>query len=356
MITDIRLQHFRSYTDRHFYFQSGVTIIAGPNASGKTNLLEAVLVLATGGSYRVRDSELIQREQDWARLDAHDAHGALRTIKIVHEPLPSKTYEIGGKASKRLLLKDTLPVVLFEPNHLQLLTGSPERRRTYLDDLLTQTEPGYATLLRQYKRTLAQRNSLLKQLSNVPNGQLFAWNIRLSEQAGKIVRARAELVERLNNDVAGLYGDLSHASTVIALQYESRFKPAGYESAMLRKLESDLTLDQARGFTGTGPHREDLLVLFEGHAASETASRGETRTAVLALKILELRIIHEVRGTAPLLLLDDVFSELDKERRKALTGYLQDYQTFITTTDADIASQHFNKAKLIDLSKTAQSY
>ena len=350
MICNLRLQHFRSYEDRQFNFRAGVTIIAGPNASGKTNLLEAILVLATGGSYRVRDADLITREQPWARLDAHDEHGKLRTVKIVHEPVPSKTYEIGGRVAKRLMLKDTLPVVLFEPHHLQLLTGSPERRRTYLDDLLTQTQPSYGPLLRQYKRTLAQRNSLLKQLGSAPNGQLFAWNIRLSELAGQVVRARSALVVSLNEAMGDLYKDLSHADTNVSLQYESKFSPENYETSMLKKLESSLALDKARGFTGSGPHREDLLVFFEDTLASETASRGETRTAVLALKILELRSIHELRGEAPLLLLDDVFSELDSERRKALTSYLKDYQTFITTTDADVASEHFaDSASIIKL-------
>ncbi|MDB5184886.1 MAG: replication and repair protein RecF [Candidatus Saccharibacteria bacterium] len=343
MITNLRLQHFRSYGDKTFHFRSGVTIIAGPNASGKTNLLEAILVLATGSSYRVKDVDLIERNQSWARLDAHNQAGELRTVKLLTEPSPSKSYELAGKPTKRLLLKDTLPVVLFEPNHLQLLTGSPSRRRDYLDELLSQTQPGYATHLRNYKRTLAQRNSLLKQPLRAVEGQMFAWDVRLSELAATIVRARASLVDGLQANIGELYKDVSHAGTEVSLRYESRFRPEHYESHMLKKLENDLQLDKMRGFTATGPHREDLAVLFEDRLASETASRGEARTAVLALKILELRMLHAVRGEAPLLLLDDVFSELDSERRKALTSYLKEYQTFITTTDADVAAKHFAK-------------
>ncbi|MDL2341593.1 MAG: DNA replication and repair protein RecF [Patescibacteria group bacterium] len=343
MITDLRLQHFRSYDDDSFEFQPGVNIIVGPNASGKTNLLEAILVLAAGSSYRVSDAELVQRDQPWARLDSHDSNDHDRTMKIVLDPRPTKTFEFGGKVIRRLSLKDKLPVVLFEPNHLQLLAGSPEQRRQYLDDLLEQTEAGYGQLRREYKRILAQRNSLLKQPALMAHGQLFAWNIRLSEAAGHIVRARSRLTAALNDHLSSLYSDLSHSSTHVQLAYACRFTPDNYQTQLLKKLESDLVLDQARGFTGSGPHREDLLVTFDNQPAALSASRGESRTAVLALKILELDMLRAARDISPILLLDDVFSELDGARRRALTSYLRDYQTFITTTDADVVIQNFTE-------------
>ena len=344
MITDLRLQHFRSYDDASFEFQPGVNIIVGPNASGKTNLLEAILVLASGSSYRVSDAELVQRQQPWARLDSHDSDDHGRTMKIVLDPRPTKTFELGGKIIRRLSMRDKLPVVLFEPNHLQLLAGSPEQRRTYLDDLLEQTEAGYGSLRREYKRILAQRNSLLKQPALAANGQLFAWNIRLSEAAGRIVRARSSVTIVLNGRLKDLYSDLSHSFVHVEIAYASRFTPDSYESGLLKKLEADLVLDQARGFTGAGPHRADLLVTFDGQPASLSASRGESRTAVLALKIMELDMLQAARSVPPILLLDDVFSELDGARRRALTNYLKDYQTFITTTDADVVIQNFTES------------
>ncbi len=342
MIYDIRLQHFRSYDDESFEFSPSVNIIVGPNASGKTNLLESILVMARGGSYRVKDADLVAFGMPWARLDTQTDAGP-RTVKIMTEPLPRKTYDIDGKVYSRLTQQHALPIVLFEPNHLSLLSGSPEQRRNFLDDLLEQTTPGYGVLRRSYKRTLSQRNSLLKKGHQIAETQVFAWNIRLSEQAGKMVRARAALVDTLNDRLNGLYTDLSHATTQTSLRYSSNIDINDYETRMLHQLETKLELDVIRGYTSTGPHRDDMEVIFDERPASETASRGEARTLVLALKIIELEILKEVRGQTPILLLDDVFSELDGTRRRALTGYLENYQTFITTTDADVVIKHFTE-------------
>jgi DNA replication and repair protein RecF len=342
MITDLRLQDFRSFKDSSFELSHGVNIIVGPNAIGKTNLLEAILVLARGASYRAKDAELVRFKQPWARLDGHSEKSGQRTVKIVREPVASKQYELDGRIFKRLSLPHSLPVVLFEPNHLQLFSGGPERRRDYLDDLLEQTTPGYGTTRRQYKRTLAQRNSLLKQAGRATDTQLFPWNIRLSQLAGQIVRARHELAETINQDITKLYKQLSNTKTKVTAAYTHSWPPDSYESQLLKKLEATQADDQLRGFTGHGPHREDLIINFDARPVQETASRGEIRTAVLALKILELKIVQQARdGQLPLLLLDDVFSELDGGRRHALTDYLAPYQTFITTTDADIVLHHF---------------
>jgi DNA replication and repair protein RecF len=308
-------------------------------------------VLARGSSYRVKDSELIQFTKPWARLDGHQSEGGQRTIKLVTDPKPEKTYELDGKTFKRLTLTHTLPVVLFEPNHLQLLSGGPERRRDYLDDILEQTILGYGMLRRQYRRTLAQRNALLKKADHQVETQLFPWNVRLSQLAGQIVRHRTQLVEQLNAEIGPLYKALSSSKTRVTLLYECRWPADNYETQLLNNLESQMQLDLARGFTGSGPHREDLVVCFDDRPAAETASRGETRTAVLALKIIELQILQAARNTTPLLLLDDVFSELDGRRRHALTDYLAAYQTFITTTDADLILKDFtSKTNVIPLS------
>lgn len=346
MITDLRLQHFRSYTDSQFEFGAGVNIIVGPNGSGKTNLLEGVLVLCRGGSYRAPDRELVQHGEEWARLDGH-VQETERVVKLqTSGELVKKDYVVSGTNLKRLPLARTIPVVVFEPNHLQLLTESPELRRNFLDDILAQTIPEFGDLRRQYKRTLAQRNSLLKQ--EFTRDQIFIWNVRLSELGGRIAGYRHIFVNDNRAELARLYQKLAGNSSTrltgkakVDLKYESAIPPENYSSTMLKALEDRIAKDRERGFTTIGPHRDDLVPLLAGYSLTAAASRGETRTMLLALKLLEVQAIEKARDTKPILLLDDVFSELDGARRQALTAHLQDHQTFITTTDADIVVNHF---------------
>ena len=354
MISDIRLQKFRSYTDETFELSPGVNIIVGPNASGKTNLLEALLVVSLGSSYRAKDSELVQFDKPWAKLEAH-TEDSERTvaIKLTEGGAAKKTQEISGRTFLRLPLDKTLPVVLFEPSHLLLLTGAPELRREFLDNLLSQTASGYSGLRQQYRRTLAQRNALLKKDAVKPAGQLFAWNIRLSELGGQIAGQRQKLVEDFNSELAPIYKKLSGSKAEVSMSYKSSVSLNNYSSDMLKKLEANTMSDKLRGFTSHGPHRDDLVVMLGGHEAQNSASRGELRTLVLSIKILELKLIEKLRGKKPLLLLDDVFSELDGRRRQALTKFLQNYQTFITTTDADVVVQHFmDNSHVIPTAKT----
>lgn len=356
-ISTLRLQHFRSYDDDSFELSPGVNIIVGPNASGKTNLLESLLLVARGASYRAKDAELVQHGAPWARIDAYigaDDQDSVRTVKLEF-PAPDsdvckKSFEIEGKKFLRLSQQKSLPVVLFEPNHLLLLSGSPELRRTYLDDLLDQTVPGFGSARRQYKRVLAQRNALLKQGAEHAASQMFVWNIRLSELAGRIVRERLKLITQINELASGIYSEISHTTANVTLEYVSPLMAhayqqadfaSQYESTLVRRFEQTFERDCLLGFTTAGPHRDDLQVLLNGHVSQETASRGEVRTIILTLKILELQLLQAARDQAPLLLLDDVFSELDGARRHALTSFLQAYQTFITTTDADVVVQHF---------------
>lgn len=353
MITDIRLQSFRSYTDESFEISPGVNIIVGPNASGKTNLLEALLVSSIGTSYKSHEADLVRFDQPWARIDVGTPEGA-RTVKLIVEPTGSvkKEFIIQDQPLKRLLLPKTVPAVLFEPNHLQLLTGSPDLRRDYLDNLIEQLIVGYGTTRRQYKRALAQRNRLLKLGREQAGSQLFAWNIRLSQLGGEIATRRIELVALLNKGLEKLYQELSNSKIKISLSYSGTCSADQYSSDMLHKLEASTDIDFERGFTTRGPHRDDIEITLNGKPLQDTASRGEARTMLLALKILELKLIEEKRGQKPILLLDDVFSELDGARRQALTEVLKDYQTFITTTDADVVVEHFlGNCNVIPLSR-----
>ena len=342
--TSLRLQQFRSYTDFAVELSPTVNIVVGPNASGKTNLLESLLVLSGVSSYRAGYIDIIGRDFDWARIDGITPTGS-RVVKLQRDAdIIKKQYELNDTVKKRLGFQDIVPVVLFEPEHMRLLTGSPELRRDFFDDILAETEPGFTSIKSQYKRALAQRNRLLKQDQVVVRSQIFAWNVRVSELAGKIVAARIKLLDELNNHVAQIYSEIAGDATNVFLQYQTDIPIETYETALLHKLEQNLDKDLLRGFTAYGPHREDILVFIREQPAGSTASRGETRTLVLSLKLLELRILEHVRQQKPLILLDDVFSELDGARRKALTHYLKNYQTIITTTDADVVIKEFAQA------------
>jgi DNA replication and repair protein RecF len=348
MITKIALQHFRSYNAAEFEFGPSVNIIVGPNTAGKTNLLEAVLVMARGGSYRAHDAELIAFDAPWARIDA-ELDEQKRTVKLQKAgDRVVKSFDIDGQVVSRLHHSRTLPVVLFEPNHLLRLSSVPDQRRAFLDDLIEQIEPSFSVVRRQFKRVLAQRNALLKR--NPPDlvQQLFVWDIRLSELAGKMVRSRLALIAACNEQLSAIYDGIASADANVTLEYQTSLV-GDYETALLRKLEQHVDIDVMRGYTIYGPHRDDMLVLLNRHPLQDAASRGEVRSVVLALKIVELQLIEQAREARPILLLDDVFSELDSERRKALTGYVGQYQAFITTTEADDVAKSFQRRKIVRL-------
>lgn len=338
MITSILLKNFRSYRDASFEFDGGVNIVVGPNASGKTNLLEAVLVLAQGKSYRARDAELIKFDKPWARLDGFFG-SSQRTLKLE----PEKTFLLDGQPFKRLGFDKTVPITLFEPNHLQLASRGPEHRREFFDDLLERSQPGFKQLGAGYRRALAQRNALLKQNPGTAKKQLFAWNIRLSELGGQVAAARQRLIDDINKKLSRTYSQIAGRKSQAKLNYESQFPAGNYSSRMLDRLEKSSQTDFERGFTASGPHREDIAFFLNNQPAGAAASRGETRSLLLALKIYELELIEKARGAKPIFLLDDVFSELDGARRLALVDYLKDYQTIITTTDADSVLAHFTE-------------
>jgi DNA replication and repair protein RecF len=225
-----------------------------------------------------------------------------------------------------------------------LLTGSPDMRRSYLDDLLEQTISGYGALRRNYRRALSQRNALLKHGATASQPELFPWNVRLSQLGGQIARYRQEMVTQIAASASQLYSALAKHDSDVVVSYESKLPFDNYETSLLKHLENYAEIDRQRGFTGYGPHRDDLQIYLNGQPLQSTASRGETRTTVLMLKITELKLIEQARDQKPLFLLDDVFSELDGARRHALTHYLADYQAFITTTDADVVIQHFTES------------
>jgi DNA replication and repair protein RecF len=350
MIGSIRLQNFRSYGEASFEFEPGVNIVVGPNASGKTNLLEAVMLLARGSSYRARDIDLVRFDKPWARLEGNfDNHS--RILKIQLGPIADKTFDLDGKVFKRLSYERTVPIVCFEPDHRQRRSRGPDQRRDYFDELLERSRPGYKALSNRYRRTLAQRNALLKHGRGRAAQQLFAWDVRLSEAGSQIAGARQALTDDINSQIGKTYTRIARHKSQVEVVYGCQFPADNYASRMLSKLQSSVERDLERGFTGSGPHREDFTFYLNNQPAGLAASRGETRSLLLALKIFELGLIEKARGQKPIFLLDDVFSELDGARRRALVARLKKHQTIITTTDAEAVLEYFSAThKLIALS------
>lgn len=346
----LRLQYFRSYEDYSVELSPSVNIVVGPNASGKTNLLEAIYVISQGSSFRVSAMNLVRNTHDWARVDARLA-GQSRVLKIKQSiDKADKSFDIDGKVVSRLSKKTIVPTVLFEPTHLDLIHGSPELRRSFMDTLLKQVEPTYASQLLSYKKLLAQRNRLLKIAAEQEIGdQLFVWDLGLSESAALLVAARKKLIAEINEQITDIYSNLSAKSSLVTVEYVTKVNLGDYRSSLLNHLTKRANQDILRGYTSVGPHREDLSLFLNGKEASVSASRGETRSIILALKIIELGLVGDGVGAKPTLLLDDVFSELDSARRRALTEYLKGHQTIITTTDADVALKYVNDSHVIPL-------
>ena len=342
LFTDIRLQNFRSYIEDSFELGSGVNIIVGPNTAGKTNLLEALMMSAMGKTYKGSDYLMINHNSDWARIDTHTSNNQLRTVKIVKTLTgkTEKTLEIDSKIYKKLSQNIKYPVVLFEPNDLNLLNNEPSSRREYLDNFIDQFTAQHSQLVSKMKRTISQRNALLKQ-QNINKSLLFTWDLRLCETSALVIENRLKVLSLINNRLADIYSSLAGKKTVVSFVYESKLGLDNYSSNLMKSLENNLEKDRIRGFTSNGPHRDDIVAYFSDSPLADTASRGENRTFMLSLKILELEILENETGNRPLLLLDDVFSELDGSRRRSLTTYLDGYQTIITTTDADAIMQDF---------------
>ena len=329
-LSAITLKQFRSYEDATFSFDKKLTLVTGKNGAGKTNLLEAVYILLQGNSFRVTDKDLIQTDQRWWRLDG-TIEGEPRQVRYQLDHRPAKQLLIHD-TSKRFMYKDRLPVVLFEPNDLQLVHGSPTRRRDALDTMLSALSNHYKVTLGRYERALQQRNNTLKKQSHNLEDALFSWDILLSEYGVEILRARRDFVVRLNTLLGGFYSYIVGDIQELTITYKSDSNTDISSSRFVSALHSKLPLDRLRGTTSFGPHRDDVEFMLRGVNAKQSASRGEVRTTLLALKMAYAKLLEEVHGSRPLLLFDDVFSELDSDRRHNLFDSLGEYQTIITDT------------------------
>ena len=348
-ITELTLRSYRSYETLHLAFDPGVQIFLGANAQGKTNIIEALYYAAFGRSHRTSsDAELIRVGADGAHIGLsfrrHDVPGEL-SFTFARGARRRITY--AGESLRQRDLVGILPMVLFSPEDLFLVKGAPALRRRYLDAELSQASPAYYGELLRYTRILKQRNAVLKDIRErlAAPDDLSPWDAQLARSAAYIVTRRIAAVAQLGALSARVQAVLA-AGEELALAYE--IAGAGGEDFAEDDMTESLHLwynkmlcegrarDIARAATGVGPHLDDLVLRVGGMSLRSYGSQGQQRTGALALKLAELFYLQENIGEAPILLLDDVMSELDADRRRALLDFIrhEHIQTFITATDA----------------------
>lgn len=350
-IDNINLQYFRSYENLSLDLSDGINIFTGLNAQGKTNIIEAVRFAALGISHRTRnDSDLIYWDHPEAKIDiTFSKMGVESELVFFLKRGARKRIELNGMPLTQKNLLGSLTMVLFSPEDLLLVKGSPLLRRRFLDIELSQVSLVYYSELVRYNKILLQRNSLLKKIRerSAPPDMLDMWDGQFAHSAAFIAAKRISGVQRLNALAEQIHSDISGAKEKLSVQYVIQKHEddlsTGKEAVQLeswyeKMLKGCRREDILRGSTSIGPHRDDISLELNGVNLKSFGSQGQQRSSVLSLKLSELEFLHSETGEYPVLLLDDVMSELDAARRDSLIGILQQrhIQTLITATDRSL--------------------
>ncbi|MFL5643430.1 MAG: DNA replication/repair protein RecF [Chloroflexota bacterium] len=344
----MRLLDLRGYATLDAAFGPGPHIVWGPNAAGKTSLLEAMVLLAWGRSHRTStDGELIRWGTDLARVEGTVGAETIE-VAIVRAGAGGtagrKRIRVNGLGRRAAGLAGILRVVVFAPEEMLLIAGSPSLRRATLDQLASTGSPAYADALSTYGRTLQQRNSLLRAIreEGASRDELRFWDGSFLDAGGVIVEERRRLLGTLDEPLAAAHAEIAPDEAAVerlALRYATNAPPLPGEAArdaLARRLAETAEKEVWNGSTLVGPHRDDIVFELGGRDLATFASRGQQRTAILALKLAELDVVTAIDGRPPLLLLDDVFSELDPDRRSHLVRRIAALpQAFVTTTTLD---------------------
>ncbi len=372
----LHLRNFRNYPDQQVEFSAAKTILVGNNAQGKSNLLEAVELMSSLRSHRTsRDRDLILDGEAIAQITGH-------LQKDMGEVDLSMTLRQNGRRSvglnglnlrRQLDFLGTLNMVQFSSLDLDLVRGGPEQRRHWLDALLVQLEPIYAYVLQQYNQILRQRNALLKsiQKSDLNRQNLFSnqasiespnpselslWDAQLAIAGSRVIRRRARVLQRLIPFAQSWHQTISGSTEALEIRYAPNVElvddnPEALQKAFLEKIQQRAIVERHQGTTIVGPHRDEVEFTINNTPARQYGSQGQQRTLVLALKLAELKLIEDVIGEPPLLLLDDVLAELDLSRQNQLLDAIQDrFQTLITTTHlGSFDAQWINASQILEV-------
>lgn len=336
IIKYLELNHFRNYEDLHLSFDAGTNILYGNNAQGKTNILESIFLSATTKSHKgSKDKDIIQFGNEEAHIrSVIEKDGLEQRIDMHLRSSKTKGIAIdGSKIKKAAQLLGLVNVVFFSPEDLSIIKNGPAERRHFIDMELCQLDPFYLYNLNHYNKIVNQRNSLLKDLSMNPDlrDTLSIWDSQLISYGSKIIERRKLFIHQLNELIGEIHKQLSGDKENLKIHYEPNVEAEEYEKKMKSRQEVDIRSKQ----TTVGPHRDDFSFMEQGIDFRKFGSQGQQRTAALSLKLSEIELVKKIANDTPILLLDDVLSELDSNRQNYLLNYIKDIQTIITCTGLD---------------------
>lgn len=355
VIKNLTLYNFRNYENERFDFAEGLNVLTGKNAQGKTNCAEAVFYLCTGASLRIRhEKQLIRHGQEFARISAvaQSRYGDLTLEAKIFEN-KRELYVNGNKLARAVDFLGNMNSVFFSPGELRLIQDGPDERRRFLDISISQTSREYCVALNRYQRILTQRNNLLKErdfqavLETLP-----VWDEQFALYAARVVKKRREYLKELSPLASEAHAFLTDGAERLELGTDGKY-PAdedGVYEKLFREISSSRERDMRLGFTSVGPHRDDIRVTINGVDARGFASQGQARTAALSLKLAETELFRRIAGEPPVLILDDVMSELDLPRRKKLLERVKGLQCILTCTHAErvLYGKESNKIRIQD--------
>ncbi|MBR5961571.1 MAG: DNA replication/repair protein RecF [Clostridia bacterium] len=344
LIEELKLKNFRNYSELTLHPHPGVNLFFGRNGSGKTNLLEAIHYCSLGRSHRIsNDANAVKNGEAFA-LSSVSIRNSLgqREIAVRFHPDETQKKSIlmdGKKIAKFSDMMGCLRCVIFSPEDLGLIKEGPSLRRRYLDMMISQINRGYFIALQQYRTCMEQRNALIRNLranSYADTSMLSAFEETMAAPAAVIIRERRRIVSLLSESARDTYQRVSDTDELFRLAYHTSVKEeTEIEEVLCRLFRENREDDIRMGFTSVGPHRDDLILTLNKNQMKQFASQGQIRTAALSMKLSQMQILRDQSGEEPVLLLDDVMSELDRKRRACLIGEISSFQTFITCTDRD---------------------
>lgn len=340
-IKNLKLINFRNYNNLEVDFNPKVNIFVGDNAQGKTNILEAIYMTGTGKSFRTnRDRDLIKFDKNKAyiKVEAQKRYSSTNVELKIEEDKKKQIKLNGVTLTKNSELLNNLFVVIFSPEDLKLVKEGPSERRRFIDLEISNIKPNYYYNLTQYHKVLMQRNNLLKKIYNYNKykSTLEVWNDKLVEHGTYLIKERTKFISRIGTLSRLIHRKITDNIENLEIRYLSNIsiqKPEDIIEQYSLLLKNNIDVDLSKGMTTVGPHRDDLGVYINGVDTRNYGSQGQQRTSALSLKLAEIELIKAETSEYPVLLLDDVMSELDNNRQKFLIKSLKDVQIFITTTE-----------------------